>query len=153
MVRLSPSLLLLLGLCGGRPIPAQTATSLEQVKRVFVGSFGTGAEAQQVRRALIDELRRRREPAVADAAEQSDATLTGTGEVWVKGYYSLNPRARSIGEDAHAVYGGFLSVELRGSQNEVLWSYLSTPHRFGAESIGRDLAAQIAKKLREALSH
>ena len=145
--------LLLACLCGNRPVWAQTATSLEQVERVFVGSFGSSGEAQQVRQALIEELRRHRKPQVADSAAESDAALTGSGGVWVKGYYSLNPRARSIGEDAHPVYGGYISVELRGRQNEVLWSYLVTPHRYGPEPIGRNLATQIGQKLREALPH
>jgi hypothetical protein len=130
---------------------AQSASSLEHVDRIFVGSFGNSAEAQQVRQAFIDELRRHGKPGIADSAAQSDAVLTGSGEVFIKGYYSLNPRARSIGEDAHPVYGGYLSVELKGRQNEILWSYLVTPHRFGSEPIGRNLAAQIVKKLREAL--
>jgi hypothetical protein len=130
---------------------AQSASSLEHVDRIFVGSFGNSAEAQQVRQAVIDELRRHGKPGIADSAAQSDAALTGSGEVFVKGYYSLNPRARSIGEDAHPVYGGYLSVELKGRQNEILWSYLVTPHRFGPQPIGRNLAAQIVKKLREAL--
>jgi hypothetical protein len=90
---------------------------------------------------------------LADSAAESDAALTASGEVYVKGYYSLNPRARSIGEDAHPVYGGYLSVELRGRQNEVLWSYLVTPHRYGPEPVGRNLAVQIAKRLKEALPH
>jgi hypothetical protein len=150
VVRVLP---LLLCLCGYRAIVAQTATSLEQVGRVFVGSFGTSAEAQQVQHALIDELRRHGKPEIADSAAKSDAALTGSGEVYVKGYYSLNPRARSVGEDAHPTYGGYISVELKGRQNEVLWSYLVTPHRLGPEPIGRNIATQIVKRLREALPH
>lgn len=126
---------------------------MEHVNRVFVGSFGNSAEAQQVRHAVVDDLRRHGKPGVADSEAQSDAVLTGSGEVFVKGYFSLNPRARSIGEDAHPIYGGYISVELKGRQNEILWSYLVTPHRFGPEQIGRNLAAQIVKKLREAVPH
>ena len=148
------ALLLLFCLRSYEPIWAQSATSLEQVKRVFVGSFGSSAEALEVQQALVEELRKHAKLAIADSAAASDAVLTGSGGVYIKGYYSLNPRARTIGEDAHPVYGGYFSVELQGAQNEVLWSYLVTPHRFGRpEPIGRNLATQIVKKLREALPH
>jgi len=136
-----------------QPSWAQSASALEQVKRLFVGSFGNNAEAQQVRQAVIDELRRHGKFTAADSAAESDAVLTGSGEVFVKGYYSLNPRERTIGEDAHPVYGGYISIELKGRGNEVLWSYLVTPHRFGPQPIGRNLADQIVKKLKEAMAH
>jgi hypothetical protein len=136
-----------------QPIWAQSAASLDRVKRVYVGSFGSNAEAEQVRQAVIEDLRRHGKLRVADAAPESDATFTASGEVYVKGYYSLNPRARSVGEDAHPLYGGYLSVELRDRQKEVLWSYLVTPHRYGPQPIGRNLAMQIVKKLKEALTH
>jgi len=129
----------------------QSATSVTQVKRIFVGSLGTTADAQATRNALISALRKHREVVLADSPDRADAVLTGSGEVWVKGYYSLNPRMRTPGEDAHPIYGGFLSVELKGRQNEVLWSYLVTPRRSGPGEVGRNLAGQIVKKLCEAL--
>ena len=98
----------------------------------------------------MEELRKHGKPALAGGSDSADATLTGTGELWVKGYYNLNPRERSLGEDAHRVYGGYLSVELRDRKGEVLWSYLVTPRR-GYDSVSRDLAAQMIKKLREAI--
>jgi hypothetical protein len=146
------TLVLLFCLRGYGPIWAQSATSLQQVKRVFVGSFGGSAEAQEIRQSLIEELRKHGKFGVADSAAESDAALTGSGGVYIKGYFSLNPRARTIGEDAHPVYGGYFSVELKGAQNEVLWSYLVTPRRFARlEPIGHNLAVQVVKKLREAL--
>ena len=150
MLRVLPVLLCLLG---NHPVWSQSAEPLDHVNRVFVDSFGAKAEEQQVRQAVIDELRRRAKPSVVDSSAQADAVLTGSGEIWVKGYFSLNPRARSVGEDAHPVYGGYLSVELRGAHGDVLWSYLVTPRRYGSEPVPRALAAQIVKKLREALTH
>ena len=130
----------------------QTATSAEQVRRVYVGSFGSNPEAERVRHSLIDDLSKGRVKVVPSPG-QADATLTGSGEVWIKGYYSLNPRDRSVAGNAHAIYGGYLSVELKGSRDEVLWSYLVTPRRFGPNSVSQNLAGQIAKKLEEAVAH
>ena len=136
------TLLLTVGVCcAGAPL---------SVERVFVGSLGTTSEAQQIRHALIEELRHTTFK-VAEAPEAADATLTGRAEVWIKGHYSLNPRAREVGEETHPIYGGYLSVELRNARNEVLWSYLVTPRRYGPDAISRNLAEQIVKKLREAL--
>jgi hypothetical protein len=88
---------------------------------------------------------------VAASPQAADAVIGGTGETWIRGYYSLNPRVRSVGSDAHPIYGGYLSVELKGRGGETLWSYLVTPRRFGPEDIGRNLCGQIVRKLVEVL--
>jgi hypothetical protein len=134
-------------------VSGQTALPAIKAERIFVGSFGENDQAAQIRRAVMDELRRHGRLKVVESPQAADGILTGKGEVWIKGYYSLNPRARSLSEDAHPIFGGYLSVELRGQGNTVLWSYLATPHRSGSDAISRNLAAQVVKKLREALDH
>ena len=120
------------------------------VRSIFVGEIKAASEADAIRHDLMEELRKHRTPGLAGKPDSADATLTGNGEFWVKGYYNLNPRERSLGEDAHRVYGGYLSVELRDRKGEVLWSYLVTPRR-GYDSVSRDIAGQVVKKLREAI--
>lgn len=132
-------------------LTAQTESSAINAKNLFIGSFGGGDQARQVRQAVMDELRKHGTFRVVDSPESADAVLTGSGDVWIKGYYSLNPRARALSEDAHPVFGGYLSVELKGKGNAVLWSYLVTPRRFGPDAISRNLAVQVARKLREAV--
>jgi hypothetical protein len=121
-----------------------------KVRTIFVAEIKGISEEYAIRHVLMEELRKHGKPGLAGGPDSADAMLTGSGELWVKGYYSLNPRERSLGEDAHRVYGGYLSVELRGPKGEVLWSYLVTP-RHGYDSVSRDLAAQVIKKLREAI--
>jgi len=130
---------------------AQPAAISSRVQRVFVGEIRGFSEAGAIRQALMEDLRKHGKPALAAGPESADATLTGSGELWVKGYYSLNPRERSVGADAHRIYGGYLSVELRDRKGEVVWSYLVTPRR-SYDSVNRELAAQVVKKLREAIS-
>jgi hypothetical protein len=146
-------LLLFFGLSCTLTSPAQTTASAAQVKRVFVGPFGRGVEAEQIRRSLIQILRKDKKIELADTDAAADATLTGSGEVWIKGYYTLNARARTIGGNTQPIYGGYISVELRDRQKEVLWSYLATPQRMGLAAMSRNLAGQIARKLTEAVSH
>jgi hypothetical protein len=131
-------------------VVAQPATIPNKVQRIFVGEIRGTSEAVGIRQALMEDLRKRGKPGLAGGPDSADATLTGSGELWVKGYYSLNPRERSVGEDAHRIYGGYLSVELRDRKGEVVWSYLVTPRR-SSDSVSRDLAGQVLKKLREAV--
>lgn len=130
---------------------AQPPAIPAKVRSIFIGEIKGISEADAVRHALMEEMRKSGKPGLAGGPDSADATLTGAGELWVKGYYTLNPRERSLGEDAHRVYGGYLSVELRDHKGEVLWSYLVTPRR-GYDSVTRDLASQVIKKLREAVA-
>jgi len=142
---------ILIGLGLSARLTAQTASPAVKAERIFVGSFGASDQDTRIRQAVVDELRKHGRLKIVDSAQSADAVLTGSGEVWIKGYYSLNPRARSLGEDAHPIFGGYLSVELKGTGNTVLWSYLVTPRRFGPDDVSRNLAEQVAKKLREAV--
>jgi hypothetical protein len=126
---------------------AQVATSVDQVKRIYVGSFGNKGDSAKLRESLIAELGKHSHLMVVNSPEQADAVLDGSGEVWVKGYYSLNPRVREVGEGALPIYGGFLSVELTGKQETPLWSWLATPQRSASRDINHELAAQIVRKL------
>jgi len=129
-------------LCGG------IAASAQAVKRVYVDPFGNKPGAEKLHDALIEELRKSHQVVVAQSPGEADVVISGTGETWIRGYYTLNPRVRSITE-AHPIYGGYLSVELKARGGETLWSYLVTPRRFGPEDIGRNLCGQIVHKLLE----
>ncbi|MBV9940462.1 MAG: hypothetical protein JO150_18320 [Acidobacteriaceae bacterium] len=81
----------------------------------------------------------------------ADAVLSGDGEIWIKGYRSLNPRSGRLPSDGTPVYTGFLSVELRNVRGDTLWSYLVTPSA-GSADVSKDLSKKIAKHLAEALA-
>jgi hypothetical protein len=130
----------------------QNADSLKQVKTVYVAPFGDKPGSGELRASVVARLRKSRAIEVVPDAGHADAVLSGTGEMWIKGYYSLNPRIRNVSSDAHAIYGGYLSVELKGKHNEILWSYLVTPHKGGAGEVSRDLADQLVKQIGTAIS-
>lgn len=119
--------------------------------RIFVEPFADKAGAAQLRGELITELRKERRVAVVDDAASADFILSGSGETYIKGYVGTNPRVRYINSDAKAVYGGFLSVELKNREHDPVWSYLATPRRFGSEDINRNLAGQITHRLTAAI--
>jgi hypothetical protein len=116
------------------------------VKRIFVDDLGNKPELRDMRKDLIAELRKSRLFGVADSAEQADATLTGHGDTWLKGYYSLNPRAGTSPANGQPVYGGYISVELKDRAGATLWSYLATPHA-SSKNIAHDLSKDVAKHL------
>ena len=129
---------------------AQTATDLRQVKRVFVASLGEKAGAAGFRKRIVDELKRSRDITLAVSPEDADAVLTGDSDLYIRGYISLNPRSGTRPGDGEPVYDGFLSVELKGKNDEVLWSYLATP-RFQSSHVERDLAKQVIRKMEQEL--
>jgi hypothetical protein len=130
---------------------SQSATHLGSVKRLFVDSFGEKPGASNLRDSLAALLAKSHAVTVVKKPEEADAVLMGTGEVWVKGHYSLNPRQREVTADTQPVYGGYLSVELKGKGDETLWSYLVTPHQHVTGDIYKDLAGHVVKKLLEAI--
>jgi hypothetical protein len=94
-------------------------------------------------------LRKVRGLEVVATPEEADAVMSGNGELWVKGYYSTSPRPSPYGQNA--IYGGVLSVEVKGKDSETLWSYLVTPNKFHWDSVTQDLANSLVKKFAEAL--
>jgi hypothetical protein len=130
---------------------SQNAAHLGSAKRLFVDSFGERPGASNLRDNVAALLARSHAVTVVKKPEEADAILAGKGEVWIKGHYSLNPRQREVTADTQPVYGGYLSVELKGKGDETLWSYLVTPHPHVTGDIHKDLAGHVVKKLLEAI--
>ena len=143
--------LLVCVLCMAFPAMGQTATALKDVKTVFVGSLGDKPDAAALRDELTSQLAKSSRFRIAASAAEADAVLGGTGEVWVKERYSLNPRERFVNSDTRAIYAGYLSVELHGKGDETLWSYLATPHSATSGDVNRDLARLVTRKLVDAV--
>src|SRR5260370_37636797 len=127
---------------------AQRATSLSQVKTVFVDSFSGGAEAAHLRDSLVRRLSRSSRFQLVQSSKGADAIVTGTGQIWVRGYIAINPRTPST--DRQAVYSGYLSLEVAGADGQPLWSWLVTPARFSWNNIVDNLASHAPQKLIEA---
>jgi phosphate transport system substrate-binding protein len=114
-----------------------------------VEPFATKSGAEKLRAGVIAELQKDRGLTLADSANDADLILGGGGEIWVKGYQSLNPRSGRSPSGGTPVYGGYLSVELRDKNGATLWSYLATPS--GNGDVVRDLARNIGRRVMDAL--
>ena len=129
-------------------LQAQSSTA-GSLTRLYVEPFTTKSGSERFRADLIAELRKVRSISLVPAASNTAASLAGGGEIWIKGYRSLNPRNR-MPSDATVVYGGFMSVELKDANGETVWSDLVTPGG-ATEDISKDLSKRIAKDVAEAL--
>jgi phosphate ABC transporter phosphate-binding protein len=127
------------------PSPAEAAQDLSQVKKLYVAPISGETGANELRASLLKQLNKTGQFQLVDSPEQADAVLKGTGQLWVTGYIYVNPRAPT--SKRQAVYSGFLSVELVGHNNQVLWSYLVTPAKFSSSSVPDDLSGNLVKRL------
>jgi phosphate transport system substrate-binding protein len=130
-------------------VPA-LAWQADGIKRLYVEPFTTKAGSEKLRDDVIAELRKQSSVLIVASESNANVILGGGGEIWVKGYRSLNPRSGRLPSDGTPVYGGYLSVELRDERGDTLWSYLATPGTSSGD-IAKDLSKQIAKHVAKAL--
>jgi hypothetical protein len=119
-------------------------------KKLYVEPLGVKTGSGKLRDDMIAQLRKVSAFSLVSNKANADAILSGNGEVWVKGYVSLNPRSGRSPFNGTPVYAGFLSIEIKDPHGVTLWSYLATP---GSESqdISKDFSKRIAKHLAAAL--
>jgi phosphate transport system substrate-binding protein len=132
-------------------LSAQTASSLAAVKKIYVEPFSGKRGSGEIRSEFVDRLRHDAALTIVDSASQSDAVLKGSGEIWVSGYISNNPRAQA--SNRSPIYNGYLSLTLEGSDAQPLWSYLVTPAGPLSGAITSSLGGHGAKLLLEAVAH
>jgi phosphate transport system substrate-binding protein len=129
---------------GVREAHGQTAPRLATVHRIFVLPL-KGDGSQALHRELIKRLQSDGKYQTVDSPEQADAILSGTCQLWITGYISLNPRNPS--SNAQPNYAGYLSVELTAKNQEPLWSYLAIPTRFTIDGITANLVKNVVGAL------
>jgi phosphate transport system substrate-binding protein len=137
---------------GGYAFAWQAAGQLAKVKKLYVDPFPATAGSETLRDDVVAQIRKLNSISIVSDRTRADAILSGEGEIWIKGYQSLNPRSGRSPSNGTPVYSGFLSVELKNAGGDTLWSYLITPAS-PSEDISKDLSKRIAKYLSEALEH
>jgi len=132
------------------PLFAWQGEKTAGINRLYVEPFTTKEGSEKLRNAVIAELRKQGSISLVQEESSAEAILGGGGEIWVKGYRSLNPRSGRSPANGTPIYGGYLSVELRDRKGETLWGDLVTPPA-GAEDVSKDLAKRIARHAAEAM--
>ena len=91
------------------------------------------------------QLRKSGKFEVVAASRQADAVIKGSGQIWVKGYITTSPRTPAA--NRQAIYAGFLSVEVIGADDAVLWSYLVTPSKLSWGNISDNLSENLVREM------
>lgn len=123
-----------------------------RLRRIYVERFVTQSGAEKFHEDVIAELHKVGSVSLASDESSADAILGGGGEIWIKGHLSHNPRLSKAPPNGAAVYTGFLSVELKDTNGQTLWSYLAIPPAVSG-NVAKDLSAQIVKNLAASLEH
>ncbi len=123
------------------PLFAQSARTLQQVKTIYMESFGSSNTDEILRTNLIKRLEKNGGYRVVGDKSAADALVKGSGEVWIKNYLATN--WRSPATNRQAVYSGYLSVEVMGRDGVTLWSYLATPYKLIWTNIADELAGNL----------
>lgn len=152
MTRRRAGCLLILSFILAAPVAGQRASSLNQVQNIYIGSLGPYQGAEDLRLELEGVIHQTHRLHLVQSPDLADAVLEGHGELWLRGYHSLSPRARVNPKYAEPLYGGYLSVKLQGKNGETLWSYLANPGRISFDDLKHELANQIVNKLVEEIA-
>ena len=121
-----------------------------EVRRIYVEPFTTKAGADRLQSDVTAELRKLGSVSVVSDQSSADLILGGGGEIWIRGYHSLNPRSGRSPFNGTPLYAGYLSVELKDKEGATLWSYLATPGSASAD-VSMELSRRIVRHLGEAL--
>jgi phosphate ABC transporter phosphate-binding protein len=125
----------------------QTVRSLGSVRSISIGSI----DEKDLARQFAGQLNRSKTLRL-ETAEKADATLDGEAAIWIRGYVSLSPRARTNDAYAEPLYSGYLSVTLKQKSGEVLWSWFAHSEDAGSRGdAARDLVGKILDALGSAI--
>jgi len=152
MTRFKKTWLAHVACCCAMAVPslAWQAGNAGETRRLYVEPFTTKEGSEKLREDVLAEVRKLSSVSLVSGESSADLILGGGGELWIKGYISLNPRSGRLPSNGTPVYAGYLSVELRNTEGITLWSYLATPPA-GSRDVSKDLAKRIAKNLPEGL--
>ena len=120
------------------------------IHRIFVGDLGNKPQASEVRKQLISQLKKLKAFNVVFSSKDADLVLSGDAELFVREYYNLYVRAGTSPSNGRPIYGGYVSVELKSSSGETLWSYLATA-RTGSKDAPHHLSEDIVKHLMDGI--
>jgi phosphate transport system substrate-binding protein len=135
-------------IAAGVPSFGQSAAKLSQIKKLYVDSLGKDAEAVAARNDIVRRLQNIHDFKIVSDSSQADAVLKGKAQIWSVGHNLLSPRSHSLVESQ---FEGFVSVEVIGVGNEILWSYLVTPSKFPWGGIADDLGRQVVNRILAAM--
>jgi hypothetical protein len=124
---------------------------LQDVKRVYVGSFGDGPGSELIRSKIISRLVKSNRVEVVEVADRADAVLAGVGEVSETAYYNANATTTSANASGGTRYHATVGARLVNKQQKILWADEAS-NGFLYRSATSSVAENIVKNLLKAMS-
>jgi hypothetical protein len=139
--------LIFCGLIGAQ----EGAPRLQDVRRIYVDSFGTGDGADVIRSKIITRLVKAGRFDVVQSADQADAVLTGASQVSKTAHYSANANGQYANASGGTRYHATAGVQLVSKDQKILWADDTSNGAF-SRSASSSLADRIVKDLVKAIS-
>jgi phosphate ABC transporter phosphate-binding protein len=130
---------------------AAAQTAPPKIKKLYVAPFPDRPGAATLRATVLDKLTATPSLQLVADPKDADALVDGNGETWIKGYVSLS--TRDPGSARQPVYGGYLSLSVKDTHGQTLWSYMVTPGRLHWNGVEQDMAEHIVRLMAAALAH
>jgi len=129
----------------------ERAQRLQDVRRIYVDSFGAGDGADVVRSKIITRLVKAGRFEVVQSADQADAVLTGASQLSKTAHYSANANGQYANASGGTRYHATAGVQLVGKNQKILWADVTSNGAF-SRSASSGLADRIVKNLLKGIS-
>ncbi|HXG33323.1 MAG TPA: hypothetical protein VNJ11_08155 [Bryobacteraceae bacterium] len=131
-------------------IRCQQASTLRDVKKIYVDTFGTAEGADLIREKLINRLVRSGRVSVVEDPGVADAVLIGIGQIHKDVGYSASVWQYGGAASGGTRYDATLVVRLLGKDRQILWVDEAKPG-FRARSVSSSVADKVSKNLLKAI--
>lgn len=138
--------------CSSITLTAQEAVkNLQDVKSVYVGSFGDGPGSELIRSKITSRLVKSGRLEVVEVPGQADATLTGVGELSKTAYYNANATTTNANASGGTKYHATAGARLLNKEQKILWADEAS-NGFFKRSASSSVADKIVKNLLKAIT-
>jgi hypothetical protein len=133
-------------------VPAQeNPQRLQDVRKIYVDTFGNGDGADVIRSKVITRLVKAGRFEVVQSAEQADAVLTGASQVSKTSHYSASANGQYGNASGGTRYHATAGIQLLSKDQRILWADDASNGAF-SRSASSSLADHIVKDLLKAIS-
>src|SRR6266699_528276 len=127
------------------------AHRLQDVRRIYVDSFGAGDGADVIRSKIITRLVKAGRFEVVQSADHTDAVLTGASLVSKTAHYSANANGQYANASGGTRYHATAGVQLVSKDQKILWADDTSNGAF-SRSASSSLADRIVKDLLKSIA-
>ena len=106
----------------GTLVAQRSVERVQDIKTIYVGSFGEGPGSDLIRNKVIARLVKSGRVEVVENPESADAILTGVGELSKSTYYSANATTTNASAAGGTRYHATSAARVLNRQQKILWA-------------------------------